>query len=114
MLDRRQLLHSAAIGLAAGVVVPARASGSAPVVEVEIVGYLFVPASLTVKRGTTVRWTNKERRTTHSVLFLGPTGFESERFFPGESWQRNFDKPGEYPYSCGPHPQMKGMIVVTE
>lgn len=89
---------------------PARAAGT---VEVSIREYKFTPALLTVKVGTTVRWTNHEKRTTHSILFLGPGGFESERFFPDESWQRRFDQPGSYPYSCGPHPEMKGQIDVT-
>jgi len=48
------------------------------------------------------------------VLFTGPGGFESERFFPGDSWQRTFDKPGTYPYTCGPHPEMKATIIVTD
>ena len=81
--------------------------------EVVIVDYKFTPAQLTIKAGTTVNWLNRERRTTHSVLFGGPRGFESERMFPGESWQRRFDVPGSYPYSCGPHPEMKGQIDVV-
>lgn len=86
----------------------------AQTVEVSIKDYKFIPAELKIKAGTTVKWINDEKRTTHSVLFTGPGGFESERFFPGESWQRTFDKPGVYPYSCGPHPEMKGSIEVTE
>jgi plastocyanin len=86
---------------------------AAETVEVAVLDYKYTPAQLTVKAGTTVRWTNREKRTTHSILFSGPGGFESERFFPGESWQRVFDKPGSYPYSCGPHPEMKGQVDVT-
>ena len=86
----------------------------AQTMEVGIKDYQFEPAELKIKAGTTVKWVNNEKRTTHSVLFTGPGGFESERFFPGESWQRAFDKPGVYPYSCGPHPEMKGMIEVGE
>jgi len=33
--------------------------------------------------------------------------------FPGESWQRTFDNAGTYPYTCGPHPEMKGRVEVT-
>ena len=69
---------------------------------------------LKVKVGTAVKWTNDEKRTSHSIFFTGPGGFESERIFPGESWQRIFDKPGTYVYTCGPHPEMKGRIEVTE
>jgi plastocyanin len=32
--------------------------------------------------------------------------------FPDESWPRRFDKAGRYEYHCGPHPEMKGSIVV--
>jgi len=83
-------------------------------VEVRIVEYKFNPPELKVKAGTTVTWVNHEKRASHSVIFLGPAGFESERMFPGESWSRTFDKPGKYPYSCGPHPEMKGQIEVSE
>lgn len=86
----------------------------AQTVEVGIRDYKYEPAELKVKVGTTVKWTNNEKRVSHSVLFTGPGGFESERFFPGDSWQRTFDKPGVYPYTCGPHPEMKGAIEVTE
>lgn len=90
---------------------PASAVGG-PVVEVTILDYRFNPPQLSIKAGTTVRWLNHEKRTTHSVLFTGAGGFESERFFPGESWQRRFDTPGRYEYTCGPHPEMKGLIDV--
>ena len=85
---------------------------AADTVEVTILDYKFNPAQLKIKAGTTVRWTNQEKRTSHSVLFSGPDGFEGERVFPGESWQHRFDKPGVFVYSCGPHPEMKGQIEV--
>lgn len=87
---------------------------AAQTVEVGIREYKFEPAELKIKAGTTVKWTNLEKRTSHSVLFTGPGGFESERMFPGESWQRTFDRPGTHAYTCGPHPEMKGGIEVTE
>ena len=111
MIDRRQALR---YGLAVCVVVViAEASSAADTVVVDIRDYKFIPPTLTIKAGTTVRWTNSEKRTTHSVQFLGPSGLESERLFPGESWQRTFDQPGSYPYTCGPHPEMKGGIEVA-
>jgi plastocyanin len=86
----------------------------ADTVEVSIAEYKYEPAELKIKVGTTVKWTNNEKRVSHSILFLGAGGFESERFFPGESWERTFDQPGSYPYSCGPHPEMKGLIEVSD
>jgi len=86
----------------------------AQTVEVGIKDYKYEPADLKIKVGTSVKWINNEKRVSHSVLFTGAGGFESERFFPGDSWQRTFDKPGIYPYTCGPHPEMKGRIEVIE
>jgi plastocyanin len=84
------------------------------VVEIRAADSRFAPERVEVKAGTIVRWINADKRTSHSVIWLGPGGFESERFFPGESYERKFEKPGTYPYSCGPHPEMKGVVVVTD
>lgn len=83
-------------------------------VDIGIKDYKFDPPEIKIKVGTVVKWVNLEKRTSHSILFTGRGGFESDRIFPGESWQRLFDKPGTYAYICGPHPEMKGMIEVTE
>jgi len=89
-------------------------SGSAQTAEVGIRDYKFEPATIAIKAGQTVRWTNLEKRTSHSIFFVGQGGLESERLFPGEFWERAFDKPGTYPYTCGPHPEMTGKVIVTE
>jgi plastocyanin len=83
-------------------------------VDVRIEGYQYQPAEVTIRAGDSVRWTNHEKRTSHSVLFPRDGGLESERMFPQESWQRRFEKPGRYDYHCGPHPEMKGVVVVGE
>ncbi len=83
-------------------------------VDVRIEGYTYQPAEVTIRVGDSVRWTNHEKRTSHSVLFPRDGGLESERLFPQESWQRRFEKPGRYDYHCGPHPEMKGVVVVSE
>lgn len=84
------------------------------VVEVSIVKMKFEPQQVKIKPGTTVKWVNNEKRNNHSVWFQKEDFPESERFFPGESWQRTFDKPGVYPYVCGPHPEMTGVVEVAE
>lgn len=84
------------------------------VAEVVIAGYQYQPAEISIKVGDTVRWTNQEKRTSHSVLFTAEGGLESERLFPQESWERRFEKAGRYDYHCGPHPEMKGVVVVGE
>ena len=81
-------------------------------VEVTIQDYKFVPAEVRIKAGDTVKWINREKRTSHSVLFPAENGLESERMFPQEHWQRTFTTPGSYSYRCGPHEEMKGLVLV--
>lgn len=82
--------------------------------EVSIREYRYEPAEVRIRVGDSVRWTNHEKRTSHSVLFAAEGGLESERMFPDESWTRRFEKAGRYEYRCGPHPEMKGVVVVTD
>ncbi len=84
------------------------------VTEVRIEGYKYFPAEIVIKVGDSVRWVNREKRTSHSVVFPAENGLESERMFPDEFWLRRFEKAGRYDYHCGPHPEMKGSIVVAE
>jgi plastocyanin len=100
-----------AVSLCLGVIMPASAAETA---EVVIEKMLFVPQVLKIKPGTTVTWVNREKRTNHSILFEQENMLESDRLFPGETYQRTFDKPGTYSYRCGPHPEMLGVIEVAE
>jgi plastocyanin len=82
------------------------------VVEVAIQDYRFTPREVRIKAGDTVKWINREKRTSHSVLFPAENGLESERLFPQEQWQRTFGQPGRHEYRCGPHEEMKGVVLV--
>lgn len=79
---------------------------------VDIKKFKFTPQQLTIKAGDTVIWKNIEKRQYHNVWFKQLFEEEPEIIFPGENYQLSFDKPGSYPYSCGPHPKMTGIIVV--
>ena len=96
--------------LCLGVILPAAGAETA---EGGVEKMQFVPQVLRIKPGTTVTWVNREKRSNHSILFE-QENLESDRFFPGETYQRAFDKPGTYPYRCGPHPEMLGVIEVAE
>jgi plastocyanin len=74
--------------------------------------YLFSPADITVKVGTTVSWTNSDQFT-HSVRLVG-TGQTLGILKPGDTLTHVFDKPGTYKYDCSFHPQnMHGTVTVT-
>lgn len=83
-------------------------------VTVAIKDMKFQPAELSVKKGTVVKWVNQEKRQYHSVWFEKAGDPEPEYFFPGESYERQFNSVGSFPYRCGPHPEMTGMVTVTE
>jgi len=86
-------------------------------VIVKLYKYNFCPPNLTVKKGTTVRWVNVDKRTSHSVWLKEAGVEESERFFPEEIWEFPFMATGDYPYLCGPHwdaEKMLGYVKVTE
>ena len=85
------------------------------VTVVSMYKYNFCPAELTVPLGTTVRWVNVDKRTSHSVIVPGEP--ESDRAFPEESIEFTFLLPGDQQYLCGPHWEsrdMIGMVTVTE
>ena len=82
-------------------------------VQVDIRNHQFVPAEVVIKVGGSVKWLNQEKRTSHSVLFQSEN-LESDRLMSGDSWEKSFNRTGEFPYVCGPHPEMKGLIRVTE
>lgn len=53
-------------------------------VEVVIQNYRFEPAEVRIRAGDTVRWINREKRTSHSVLFASEQGANPNGFPPGK------------------------------
>lgn len=71
----------------------------------------FVPDDLTVTRGSTVVWPNNGGQYYHTVK-ASDGSFDSKHINPGTEWQWTFNAAGDFPYSCEPHPWMKGVIHV--
>ena len=87
---------------------------AAETVVVVIKKMKFQPPEVTVKKGSTVRWENREKRQYHSVWFKQLGDPEPDYFFPEESYERRFDSAGKFPYICGPHPEMTGVVHVID
>lgn len=86
------------------------------VVVVLMYKYTFCPIDLVVPQGTTLRWINVDKRTSHSVWFKEVGGEESERLFPEEFVDMTMADVGEFNYICGPHGDQEGMraqVTVT-
>ena len=79
--------------------------------EVDIVNFRFTPFDLTVKAGTTIRWTN-EGYVPHTVNFTDGA-VNSGVLNNGNRFTHTFATPGTYPYICHIHPFMHGTVVVT-
>ena len=80
------------------------------VVPVTIDNFVFEPARLTVKAGTTVTWLNRDD-IPHTVAAKDRL-FKSKVMDTDESYSFTFSTPGEYTYFCSLHPHMTGTIVV--
>jgi plastocyanin len=80
--------------------------------EVIISGFTFQPATLTVKVGTEVTWTNKDSAS-HSVVSTSGNELNSPLIAQNANWSHVFMTAGTYPYKCGVHPTMMGTIIVT-
>jgi plastocyanin len=78
---------------------------------VTIKGFAFHPATLTVKVGTKVTFTNNDN-TTHTTTATTNGGFDSGNLSPGQSYTFTFTKKGTYPYDCTIHNFIKGTIIV--
>jgi plastocyanin len=85
-----------------------RRTGSAP--RADIAGFAFKPATIRVKVGTTVRWTNRDEAP-HTVT-ASSGGFTSKQLGRGGTYARRFGRAGTFAYLCALHPQMKGRVVV--
>lgn len=83
--------------------------------KVEIKDFAYAPNKITIKKGTTVTWTNQDSVKHDVTPDNESASFEgSELLAKGESYSFTFDTAGTYTYHCSPHPNMKATIEVTE
>jgi plastocyanin len=79
--------------------------------RVKIVDFAFRPGTLTIAKGTRVRWTNKGAVTHTSTSNKGV--WDSGSIAPGDTFSRVFKKAGTFKYHCTIHPAMTSKIVVS-
>lgn len=78
----------------------------------------FSPATITVKKGTKVIWTNQDT-VKHNVVADDATNSGGlpathDLLAKDETFEHTFDQTGTFNYHCMPHPFMKGVVEVTE
>jgi plastocyanin len=89
--------------------------------SVTIENFAFSPANITVKKGTTVTWTNKDSAA-HTVTVTGDNspssgvsaGPDSGTLASGKTYSYTFSGTGMFKYHCAIHPSMTGTVTVTD
>ena len=104
-------LGAATATLLAAVVLPSWAQTAAPAGAVSIDNFTFTPASLKVKTGTTVTWTNRDD-IPHGIASSDNAFKKSKALDTDDSYSFTFTTPGTFQYFCYIHPHMVGTIVV--
>jgi plastocyanin len=77
---------------------------------VVIKSFQFQPAELTVDSGDMVEWENQDI-VPHTVTSEDGS-FRSGKIAPGKKWSFVTKNVGRFSYSCTPHPNMHGVLVV--
>lgn len=95
---------------APGDAVEKQPTASANTVVIE--DFKFVPDTLTVKKGTTVTFVNKD--TTKHTITGDDGGPDGSLLAKGEQYTYTFNEVGTFGYHCTPHPFMTANVVVTE
>jgi plastocyanin len=93
---------------------PASATGSPAAVAgdaVSIDNFAFVPATLTVRAGSTVTWTNHDEEP-HTVA-ASDGSFHSPGMGSQGTYSHTFPTAGKFDYICSIHPFMHATVVVT-
>jgi plastocyanin len=75
---------------------------------INIQGFAFSPAAITVKKGATVTWTNNDSAP-HQIK---STTFNSSQLGKSQTFSFTFNDAGTFDYSCSIHPSMTGKIIV--
>jgi plastocyanin len=77
-------------------------------------GKLFSPASITIKKGDTLVFSNDDN-VTHNIYSVSPNNeFNLGSQAPGNSTPVTFDKSGDIDIVCAIHPVMKMKVKVTD
>ena len=80
---------------------------------VDMANMAFTPASVTVTIGSTVTWTNSD--TVPHIVSFGDQGPQSsETIEPGGTFTATFAEAGSYSYVCTLHPDMSGVVEVSD
>lgn len=79
--------------------------------SITIKDFAFSPATVKVKKGTKITWTNQDN-TAHTVTATNGGGFDSGSIANGGTFSFTFNQTGTFTYKCNFHPDMFGTVIV--
>ncbi|HWT06905.1 MAG TPA: cupredoxin family copper-binding protein [Xanthomonadales bacterium] len=88
----------------------APAPAPSPVSTIHIKNFAYVPDTVTIHPGATVRFVEDDE-TPHTVTATDHS-YDSGNLNQKDRWSHTFAKEGTYTYFCAYHPYMKGTVVV--
>jgi plastocyanin len=91
---------------------PPSAGGGGGGSAVTIQNFAYNPATLSVKVGTKVTWTNQDS-VAHTVTF-DTGGATSDILATGATYEQTFTSAGTLTYHCKIHPTVTGTVTVTQ
>lgn len=98
-------------------------------VSIDIRNYSFASPNITIRKGTTVTWTNfdmvehnamqkhDDDDHSHNASSPGevrPDTFSGPLLAAGERYSHTFTRTGTISYHCAPHPSMVGFVTVVD
>jgi plastocyanin len=110
-------VHAGSPGAQSGVVIVAQAAtptpapAPSPVSIIHIKNFAYVPDSVTIPAGSTVKFV-EEDEVPHTVT-ASDGSFDSGNLNQKQTWTHLFAKPGAYAYYCAYHTYMKGKIIIV-
>jgi plastocyanin len=87
-------------------------AGAASVKTVVLENIDFSPATVTIRRGGSVRWAWKDKEVSHNVTSRGRSRFRSSPTKLTGTYTVRFKRKGTYRYVCTIHANMVGKVVV--
>ncbi len=79
--------------------------------NINIQNFKFSPATLIIKKGEAIVWTNMDS-VRHTVTSDSGNELDSSLLSTQQTYSHTFTKTGTYAYHCTPHPNMKATIIV--
>ena len=89
----------------------AEPQGANPVKRIRIVDNRFRGGTVTIERGTVVKWVNRGNNPHTTTSDSGV--WDSGTLLTGDSFRRRFRRVGTFDYMCVIHPSMTGTITVV-